>query len=228
MPLFQWISYKDGESCVSYKLNDSLMEYLLVLKHNFTQIKFKDIQQMKSAYSIRIYTMLVSELKQNRQNLKISIAVLQNILEVPKSLEIWDNFKQKVLNQATKDINDKSNIILLEIKTFKTGIKITEIEFIFDYKNNDKHILRDKAKQKHFNDKFIEVLDTYSGKSFVFEKLVGTFQYYGWKYANEYINQIVAVFERISDKKFFYIAVKNFKNDINILEQCKNEAEELF
>ena len=78
--------------------------------------------------------MLVCELKQNRQSLKINLAVLQNILKVPKTLQEYKHFNQKVLIQAQKDINAKSNIVLLEIKTFKTGRKITDLEFVFDYK----------------------------------------------------------------------------------------------
>ncbi|OOX97224.1 replication initiation protein, partial [Campylobacter coli] len=63
MPLFQFIEYKKGASSINYRLNNSLMEYLLDQKRDFTQLKFNDIQQMKSAYSIRIYNMLICELK---------------------------------------------------------------------------------------------------------------------------------------------------------------------
>nr|WP_269474149.1 replication initiation protein [Campylobacter cuniculorum] len=112
------------------------------LKKDFTQLKFDDIQRMKSAYSIRIYNMLVCELKQNRQSLRINLSVLQNILEVPRE---YKHFNQKVLKQTAKDINGKSHIILLEIKTHKTGRKVTELEFIFDYKNNDRCIREEKV-----------------------------------------------------------------------------------
>ncbi|MFY4725607.1 RepB family plasmid replication initiator protein [Campylobacter jejuni] len=62
----------------------TLWKYLLDQKRDFTQLKFSDIQQMKSAYSIKIYNILVCELKQNKQSLKINLAILQNLLEVPK------------------------------------------------------------------------------------------------------------------------------------------------
>ena len=63
MPLFKFIRYEQGQSYVTYQLNDSLTEYLLDQKRDFTQLKFSDIQQMKSAYSIRIYNMLVAKAK---------------------------------------------------------------------------------------------------------------------------------------------------------------------
>lgn len=40
------------------------MQYLINIEKNFTQLKFKDIQQMRSAYGIRIYNMLLSEIGQ--------------------------------------------------------------------------------------------------------------------------------------------------------------------
>lgn len=164
MPLFKFIEYKNGQGFISYQLNDVLMQYLLNLKKNFTQLKFSDIQRMKSAYSIRIYNMLIAELNQNRQNLKINLAVLQNILEVPESLKKYDNFNRRVLQQAIKDINTKSNIILFEIKTYKTGRAITELDFIFDYKNNDKQKQREKAKETRLKNRIAAELEKLTGK----------------------------------------------------------------
>lgn len=164
MPLFKFIEYKKGQGFINYELNDSLMKYLLNLNKNFTQLKFSDIQRMKSAYSIRIYNMLIAELNQNRQNLKINLAVLQNILEIPESLKIFGNFNRKVLQQAMKDINTKSNIILFEIKTYKTGHKITDLDFIFDYKNNDKQKEREKAKETRLKNQITAELDKITGK----------------------------------------------------------------
>lgn len=65
-------------------------------------------------------------------------------------IDRWIDFKRFVLDQAEKDINGKSNIVLLEIKTSKTGRKITDLEFIFDYKNNDKRIAREKEKELNY------------------------------------------------------------------------------
>ncbi|MBX7491552.1 replication initiation protein [Helicobacter turcicus] len=226
MPLFKFIRYEQGQSYVTYQLNDSLTEYLLDLKRDFTQLKFSDIQQMKSAYSIRIYNMLVCELKQNRQSLKMNLAVLQNILEVPKSLQDWQGFQRRVLAQAKKDINAKSNLILLDIKTFKTGRKITDLEFIFDYKNNDKRIQRDKEKQDSFNEALIKAIESYAGKSIYF-KDYGELIYRNWQWENNDKKRIFAVFTRKSDEKLICFLVKNFK-DINALQKAKDKAEEMF
>lgn len=227
MPLFKFLEYREGQGYITYQLNDCLMQYLLDQKRDFTQLKFDDIQRMKSAYSIRIYNMLVCELKQNRQSLKMNVAVLQNILEVPKSLEIWDNFKQKILHQAQKDINAKSNIVLLEIKTFKTGRKITDLEFIFDYKNKDKRIQREEEKQKSFNKALIEAIQGFIGKSVHFGEKIGELVCEGYRWEDKEETQLTALFRRQSDNHLFILPVRAFK-DINAIQKAKDKAEELF
>ncbi|MGI0439022.1 replication initiation protein [Helicobacter himalayensis] len=225
MPLFQFIEYKRGEAFISYKLNDSLTEYLLDLKRDFTQLKFSDIQQMKSAYSIRIYNMLVCELKQSRQSLKMDLAVLQNILEVPKTLQEYKHFNQKVLAQAKKDINAKSNIVLLEIKVFKTGRKITDLEFIFDYKNNDKRIQRDQDKKKAYNKTLLEILESYMGKR-IFIKDFGELVCEN-RHWDDNMQNVFVFCRQLSSNKVIAFGVKNLK-DIKHLEKYRKKAEELF
>ncbi|ECP7176102.1 replication initiation protein [Campylobacter jejuni] len=224
MPLFQFIEYKKGASSINYRLNNSLMEYLLDQKRDFTQLKFNDIQDMKSAYSIRIYNMLLCELKQNRQSFKINLAVLQNLLEVPKSYYEWFDFNRFVLKQAEKDINGKSNLVLLEIKTYKTGRKITEIEFIYDYKNNDKKIMRDKIKKENYFNRLKEILSSYIGKS-IYDERYGEMIVVSYDQKED--DKLFIVAERKSDGNLVAFRVKTFK-DINSLEKLKDKAEELF
>lgn len=229
MPLFKFIRYEEGQSYISYELNDSLAEYLLDLERDFTQLKFNDIQQMKSAYSIRIYNMLICELKQNRQSLKISLAVLQNILEVPKSFYEWFDFKRFVLDQAKKDINGKSNLVLLDIKTFKTGRKITELEFVFDYKNNNKRIERDNDKKKSYNLALTKHLSEFVGKRMVFEKYpeLGKLVFDGWLWENDEQKRVIALMRIEKSDKPMKFLVKDFKS-IQELKNAQNKADELF
>ena len=225
MPIFQFIKYKKGEAHIEYRLNDSLMQYLIDQKRDFTQLKFSDIQQMKSAYSIRIYNMLICELKQNRQSLKINLSVLQNILEVPKIFQEYKHFNQKILTQAKKDINTKSNIVLLDIKTFKTGRKITDLEFIFDYKSNDTRIQRDEDKHRSFIKRLIEIVESYLGKS-IHDSRYGDMIIISYDYQED-TKKLYVTAERKSDKKLFKYLTKDFK-DIAALQKAKEKAEELF
>ena len=226
--LFKFIRYQEGQGYITYQLNDCLMEYMLQLERNFTQLKFKDIQRMKSAYSIRIYNMLLAEIKQNRKKLKLNLAALQNILEVPNSLNEWFNFNKKVLAQATKDINTKSDLMLFEIIPYKTGRKITEIEFVFDYKSNDKQIEFEKKKTKGMNEKIAIELDGLAGKRFIHSQ-AGESVYVGWRYDKD--KNIVGSFKQIDKNGLpmldssYTMDIKNMK-DVNALKKLMKEYAE--
>ena len=226
--LFKFIRYQEGQGYITYQLNDCLMEYMLQLERNFTQLKFKDIQRMKSAYSIRIYNMLLAEIKQNRKKLKLNLAALQNILEVPNSLNEWFNFNKKVLAQATKDINTKSDLMLFEIIPYKTGRKITEIEFVFDYKSNDKQIEFEKKKTKGMNEKIAIELDGFAGKRFIHSQ-AGESVYVGWRYDKD--KNIVGSFKQIDKNGLpmldssYTMDIKNMK-DVNALKKLMKEYAE--
>ena len=114
-PLFEHIHYEKGKGYVLYKLNNSLIKHLLKLKENFTKFKFITIQDMKSFYSMRIYNILLSELCQNKTSLKINLFVLQNILEVPKGMREWRDFKRDILFKCPLDkkINYSSTMLKL-------------------------------------------------------------------------------------------------------------------
>lgn len=228
MPLFKFIRYEQGQSYITYQLNDSLMEYLLKLDKNFTQLKFDDIQRMKSAYSIRIYNMLICELKQNRQSLKINLFVLQNILEVPKTLQEYKHFNQKVLAQAKKDINTKSNIVLLEVKTYKTGRKVTDLEFIFEYKNNEKRIQRDKEKQANYLKAIVEGIQPYVGKNLYYEQYKdrGEAIIESWEISEK--ENLVKVIHKFADGNRITFLARDIQTTIKALQEAKDKAEELF
>lgn len=237
MPLFKWIEYRKEQSHISYQLNDSLMEYLLEQKRDFTQLKFNDIQQMKSAYSIRIYNMLMCEIKQNRQSLKMNLAALQNILEVPKTLKEYKHFNQKVLAQAKKDINTKSNLILFEIKALKTGKKVTDLEFIFDYKNNTKRIEQDEEKLESFNLALSKIAVAYLNKELVISnkkyKLRNELMLCkAWQWTKIDGKKRVAIaLERKKDNKLFYFLIPDFKSVKSLQEahkKAKKRADEMF
>ncbi|WP_043902860.1 replication initiation protein [Helicobacter cetorum] len=165
MPIFQVLEYTEGQAEITYQLNDYMRPYLLGLKERFTQTPLDCILPMKSYYAIRIYQMLLSEIKQNKNTLKINVAYLQSILSVPKSLLVWDNFNRKVLKQAQKEINKYSNIVLVEVENHKQGRKIVDITFHFEYKTTDKKLLQEQSKELHYIEKIIKGLNAFVGKN---------------------------------------------------------------
>ncbi|GAA7331240.1 hypothetical protein MLS206_14500 [Helicobacter pylori] len=128
---------------------------MLGLRKNFTQIPLQHILPIRSGYAIRIYQMLLSELKQNRNEVDLYLINLQDILCVPKSYYKWKDFKNNVLEPSLKEINATTDIVA-SYRTKKERQKITQIVFEICYKDLQKR--KDQAKDKEQQRIQIEVI----------------------------------------------------------------------
>ncbi|MGL2374512.1 replication initiation protein [Helicobacter pylori] len=145
MAIFKRIQYLKKKAVICYQLNDCLKPYLLGLKKNFTQIPLQHILPIKSGYAIRIYQMLLSELKQNRNEVVMNLIYLQDVLCVPKSFYVWKDFKNNVLEPSLKEINAITDIIA-DYRPLKERQKIVKLEFQLCYKDLQRR--KDQAKNK--------------------------------------------------------------------------------
>ncbi|GAA9437750.1 hypothetical protein HpHA286_24240 [Helicobacter pylori] len=155
MPLFRFLEYTKGQATIKYQLNDCLKPYLLGLRKNFTQIPLQHILPIRSGYAIRIYQILLSELKQNRNETTRYLIELQDILCVPKSMYAWICFKQRVLEPSLKEINATTDIVA-SYRTKKERQKITQIVFEICYKDLQRR--KEQAKDKEQQRIQIEVI----------------------------------------------------------------------
>ncbi|GAA9155644.1 hypothetical protein HpHA181_15230 [Helicobacter pylori] len=155
MAIFKRIQYLKRKAVICYQLNDCLKPYLLGLSKNFTQIPLQHILPIRSGYAIRIYQILLSELKQNRNELTRPLTQLQDILCVPKSFYAWIDFKRNVLEPSLKEINATTDIVA-SYRTKKERQKITQIVFEICYKDLQKR--KDQAKDKEQQRIQIEVI----------------------------------------------------------------------
>lgn len=155
MPMFKILKYKDGEATIKYQLNDCLKPYLLGLRKNFTQIPLQRILPIRSGYAIRIYQMLLSELKQNRNEIEMDLLYLQDVLCVPKSMYAWICFKQRILIPSLKEINATTDIVA-DYRPLKQRQKIVKLAFEICYKDLQKR--KDQAKDKEQQRIQVEVI----------------------------------------------------------------------
>ncbi len=155
MSLFKFLQYTKGQATIKYQLNDCLKPYLLGLMKNFTQIPLQHILPINSGYAIRIYQILLSDLKQNKNESTNGLLYLQDVLCVPKSMYKWDNFKRNVLEPSIKEINATTDIVA-SYKTKKQRQKITEIVFEICYKDLQRR--KDQAKDKEQQRIQVEVI----------------------------------------------------------------------
>ncbi|PUD25241.1 replication initiation protein [Helicobacter pylori] len=155
MAIFKRIQYLKRKAVICYQLNDCLKPYLLGLRKNFTQIPLQHILPINSGYAIRIYQILLSELKQNKNESTKGLLYLQNVLCVPKSMYKWDNFKRNVLEPSIKEINATTDIVA-SYHPLKERQKITEIVFEICYKDLQRR--KDQAKDKEAQRIQVEVI----------------------------------------------------------------------
>ncbi|MFP6028572.1 replication initiation protein [Helicobacter pylori] len=155
MAIFKKIQYLKRKAVICYQLNDCLKPYLLGLRKNFTQIPLQHILPIRSGYAIRIYQMLLSELKQNRNEVTMPLIQLQDVLCVPKSFYAWIDFKRNVLEPSIKEINATTDIVA-SYRPLKERQKIVKLEFEICYKDLQRR--KDQAKDKEQQRIQVEVI----------------------------------------------------------------------
>ncbi len=156
--LFAWFSYfgyKDGDITCSF--DKRLKPYLLELGQ-FVLGDSRHLLQIKSNYSRRIY-MLLKEYRKFGVR-KFNVEELQTLLQVPKSLLRYDNFKRRVLKKAEEDINRYTDL-LVELVEKKKGRKVVEVIYHIKSNNNE------------FNEFIKTIRELYVGQSLYLDK-VGT------------------------------------------------------
>jgi plasmid replication initiation protein len=130
--VFPWmhhVEYKAKEGKVLLQFHEYLAPYLLYVKNNiYTKYKLGVVLNFKSEYSIRIYEMMKQYFPQKKERV-ISVEDLRKMLDLRKDeYELYGNLKTKVIKQAQKEINEKSDLEI-EIEELKQGRKVVALHF---------------------------------------------------------------------------------------------------
>jgi plasmid replication initiation protein len=133
-----WLSsvdYQPGEGKVIIEFSPKIMPYLSQLSRDFTRYKLQNVTQFKSAYSIRLYELLVQWLSTGKRD--IEVEWLKNQLQVEECYSRIGNFKNRVVDVAVVEINQHSNI-WVKYTQRKAGRTITHFLFTFGKKEPEK------------------------------------------------------------------------------------------
>ena len=136
---FADIEYIDGEARFLVTFSKKLKPYLLELQRTFISYNLKYILRIKSTYSIRIYQLLLEYKKFGKRTFKVS--ELQDILKVKKSYKLYSKFKQGILLQAQKDLEEYTDIKFEYYEEKNGGRKIDEIIFYIKKKEIIKELV---------------------------------------------------------------------------------------
>ena len=131
---FSDIEYIRGQAKFKVRFSEKLKPYLLQLKERFVTYNLKYILPLTSTYSVRIYQLLKEYEKLTKRY--FDVEELMEVLQVPKSLKRYSQFKQKVLQVAKRELLEHTDIYF-DMDEKKDGKKVTRLTFRI-YKNTHK------------------------------------------------------------------------------------------
>lgn len=129
-----YASYKDGEGCVEVRFDSALKPYLLQLKTHWKQYPLDTIVHFRSSYSIRMYELLkIEEFKVNKYNQfskTFEYDELRRILGILNHEYVFfKDFRRYIIESSQKEINENSDLKIIQVDYTKTVRKITGIVF---------------------------------------------------------------------------------------------------
>lgn len=119
--------YYKGKGYVDVSFDPKLKPYLIKLKEKFTAYDIRNVLQLQSAHSIRIYELLKQYEKIGERT--ISVIELKEVLGVAGQYARYNDFKRFVLHQAQKELKKHCDIAF-EFEERKQGRRIEEIRFL--------------------------------------------------------------------------------------------------
>lgn len=213
-----WLSsaeYQTGSGYVELAFDPKLKPYLLQLKQHFTEYKIDTIFSFKSIYAIRLYELLKKDAfkaKGNQFKVYFEYTDLREKFGIgKKEYEKFKDFRVKTIDTAVKEISEKTDLMISEVKYGKTGRKITNITFIVFIRSQEE--ILQQAKIKNFQTKSEEEIHP------IIEKMVslGFSEEVAKKYKNKYgVKQI--------ERNIAYTLAKNQTGLINDIPSYLNKA----
>ena len=122
------------DDTVIFTFDKSIQKELEELR-GYTWMYLSNLTGMTSTYSVRLYEFFAMRLGNANKSSKFDYDInkLRLYLDCTKKYKDFRDFNKRVLAQAEKEINEKSNIHM-SYKKIKTGRSITSILFTFKWK----------------------------------------------------------------------------------------------
>jgi plasmid replication initiation protein len=129
VPFLIFAQQNEGSGVIKVQYHPFLKPmYLSLSKENpFTVYKLSNALKLRSTYALRFYELLKQYQKIGYRVLKIED--IRTMFELqPTEYKRYNDFKRKIIFQAQKEINEKTDISF-EFEEIKTGRKITSCKF---------------------------------------------------------------------------------------------------
>jgi plasmid replication initiation protein len=134
------ITKEERDLYVKLAFHPDLKPYLLRLKNNFTLLDIRNFVRLHSGSTMRIYELLKQYENTSSKKREISLEVLKNMLGVTDKYKLYGSFKQKILDEAQRRINESTDIHFT-YEEVKKGKKVVAISFKISKKLTSKPTL---------------------------------------------------------------------------------------
>ncbi|MEQ1965867.1 replication initiation protein [Xenorhabdus nematophila] len=128
-------TYLLGEGKIEITFSDSVLPYLTMLQGSFTKILLKNVSSLTSAYSIRLYELLIQRF--DFQNRYMPLDEFRIILGIGDKYPQFRALNQWVIKPAVDELNEKTNLDV-KVDTVKQGRKVVGLHFHFKENNQIK------------------------------------------------------------------------------------------
>ena len=125
-------NYKHGEGYVILSFSNRIKPYLQQLNKNFTRYKLLEIRHLRSAYSIRLYELIMQYRATGfRTN---TLEELKDYFGVSEKYEKWADFNRYVLSKSIKELN-KATAYEVTMEIERRGRNVHRVKLFFSLKN---------------------------------------------------------------------------------------------
>lgn len=141
-----WVSsfeYFADRGEIELSFDPKLKPYLLELQSHFVKADVRYIFQLSSEYTKRLYTIFKQWEKVGTHT--VNVEEWQKMLQVPKTQQMYGEFKRKVLEPSKEQINAKTDLEVT-YKEIKTGRKVTGLEWTIKKKAGQQLTIMDVSK----------------------------------------------------------------------------------
>lgn len=129
-PLMYQCDYIKSEGVVEAKFSEGVREYLLDLRHNFTQALLSQLLLIRSPASHRIYWLVKEYAQQGKTQREVTVTQLRNVLGLTTEYAgRFDHFKARVLDRAQAELAGTDVPITLNF--VRQGKAVHTIRFLF-------------------------------------------------------------------------------------------------
>lgn len=136
--MFQTCEFNPKSNMIRFQMAKEMTPFFLELKKNFTKIELGNILTMKSKYSMRIYELIICEMKSQKVYADKTALIYLSLNELRKSTSTENKFKQvgqfkeKVLRKAIQEINESDNGYYISYIDKKKGRSVEGFEFLIE------------------------------------------------------------------------------------------------